>query len=439
MPYLTYKTNIASGLMATGDPATSKDYITKFLISDVFGTGSGRSLIPPDVGGWSTDPQSVFDNSITGICPSWQIDLSCFGVTNNTTAQDWLDSNGKYNLILFSHGRFEVGLDPSGIDPDGNPFHLSGDAYVKIPNTDGGVDMYHTSGMLDWKESSKGQWWGNGLSAGQGHKITWKFTTPTGLINGVSPYGVGTTLANGESRNIFSGNLGIVLDAGPNPGDNWKGAGYTGAPGHSPWHENFTDTCRTGLWKNGVAMTSGDITGAKVPHLDDYLVNADAATSLSSTPVTIQEGHFFTTGWVGPESTGLLLRTARQAGNPNLITSPNAANDVGLFTFSRIRQSGEGSPYDVRRDPVGGNWKVDYGAVINLEAGQGTAINVNPMINDVAKPYSVNDFKPITSGRSTFNTWIDGAHATDWQTTAGSSACGDPHITPLFGEPYELE
>jgi hypothetical protein len=426
--------------------------------------------------------------------PSWQLDFPCFQALGTAATSD------VYNMPLFSHGKFTVGIKPSGeidggftiasratssqngiyldkgnfrgrtwysngtwtmanngaawtlyagSEPGGSldweanatgsypwdpswsegtvtknssagSYALKGDTYMDIPNGNGGVDKYHTSGSFGTMSSST--------------RLTFMFTTPTGGMR--ATYGAEFPLANGTSRRIFAGNVGIINgSAGGYNGGSFssygltKGGGYVGAVGLPPADMPSAKRNFGSLFKNGRLMSEAHVTGAEVSQLDPYLVNADANVA-SSTP-SQQPIYFFHTGG-DAQFLGTLSR--RDNDFKNLLTSENNA----VMTFTRRYQSA----VDAQTDSVTpsdcpnlSNFSYMRRFQYGYDSTPTNAISfrTNGLSNMWGQPSETVGFLSGADLR------LYGSKPGDWTVIdSNPHLCGDPHITPLFGDRYDL-
>jgi hypothetical protein len=479
--YFQVLTNDASGVAADLDNANE---VLMTTATGLLGFQSFSSSVSRAVIGSNADQGS----------PSWQLDFPCFQALGTAATSD------VYNMPLLSHGKFTAGIKPSGeidggftiasratssqngtyldkgnyrgrtwysngthtmvaengvwtlyvgSEPGGSldweadstgsypwdstwnggtvtknssagTYALKGDSYMDIPNGNGGVDKYHTSGSFGTMASST--------------RLTFMFTTPTGGIR--STYGTAFPLANGTSRNIFAGNLGIIngYAGGYNNGSftnygQTKGGGYVGAVGLPPADMPTAKRKFGSLFKNGRLMSDAHMTGAEVAHLDPYLVNADANV-VGSTP-SQQPIYFFHTGG-GASFQGTLSR--RDNGWKNLPTSENNA----IMTFTRRYQSGvmaevdSVSPANCPNLPLV-SWMRRFQYAYDSTPTDGISFETNGLQNMWGQPSETIGFLSGADLR------LYGSKPGDWTVISSNPhLCGDPHITPLFGERYDL-
>ena len=171
------------------------------------------------------------------------------------------------------------------------------------------------------------------------------------------------------------------------------------------------------------------MTGAEVSQLDPYLVNADANVA-SSTP-SQQPIYFFHTGG-DAQFLGTLSR--RDNDFKNLLTSENNA----VMTFTRRYQSGAMAQVD-SVDPTDCPNLSNFSYMRRFQYGYDStptnaiSFRTNGLSNMWGQPSETVGFLSGADLR------LYGSKPGDWTVIdSNPHLCGDPHITPLFGEKYDL-
>ena len=300
-------------------------------------------------------------------------------------------------------------------------YALKGDTYIDLPNGNGGIDKYHTSGSFDTMAAST--------------RLTFMFTTPTGGMR--EAYGdTIPTSPNGHSLRKFYGNLGIINgSAGGYNGSSFssygvtKGGGYVGAVGIPPAEMASAKRNFGSLFKNGRLMTEAHVTGAEVAQLDEYYVNADI--NVEGSNPSQQPIYFFHTGG-DAHFLGTLSR--RDNDFKNLPTSENNA----IMTFTRRYQSGAMAqvdsvdPSDCPNLPLV-SWMRRFQYAYDSTPTDGISFATNGLQNMWGHPSETIGFLSGADLR------LYGSKPGDWTVISSNPhLCGDPHITPLFGQKYDL-